>query len=269
MIKITSKDGTSIAVYSGGAGPALIVVHGSLSDHSRWEPIAVLLGKEFTVYTLDRRGRGQSGDQAGYTIVDEFDDIAAVAHSIPGPVNLVAHSYGAVCALEAALQIENLHKLVLYEPPIQTWIRFQPPGAAERIQALVDREDRIGAVTIFATEVLRMKPLDLERFRSLPSWQIAVANVHTLPREMIAVEGYDFEADRFKDFTIPTLLLLGGESPSFFATVTEALNAALSHSHIVVLPGQRHAAMDTAPQLFVNEVARFLLGFAKDNGQSS
>jgi pimeloyl-ACP methyl ester carboxylesterase len=103
-----------------------------------------------------------------------------------------------------------------------------------------------------------MKPLDLERFRALPSWHIAVANVHTLPREMIAVEEYKFAATRFKDFTVPTLLLLGGESPPFFATVIEALAAALSHSQVVVLPGQRHAAMDTAPQLFVNEVVRFL-----------
>jgi pimeloyl-ACP methyl ester carboxylesterase len=120
---------------------------------------------------------------------------------------------------------------------------------------------------IFASEVLRMKSLDLERFRALPSWQTAVATVHTLPREMIAVEEYNFVADRFKDFTVPTLFLLGSESPPFFAAVIEALNDALSHSHIVVLPGQRHAAMDSAPQLFVNEVVRFLLSSAKDSSQ--
>jgi pimeloyl-ACP methyl ester carboxylesterase len=267
MKKITSRDGTPIAVYSAGAGPALLLVHGSLSDHTRWESVSALLSDIFTVYTLDRRGHGQSGDRAGYSLADESDDITAVARSIPGPVNLIAHSYGAVCALEAAWQIENLHKLVLYEPPIQTWIRFQPSGAVGRIQALVDIGDRAGAVMIFASEVLRMKSLDLERFRALPSWQTAVATVHTLPREMIAVEEYNFVADRFKDFTVPTLFLLGSESPPFFAAVIEALNDALSHSHIVVLPGQRHAAMDSAPQLFVNEVVRFLLSSAKDSSQ--
>jgi pimeloyl-ACP methyl ester carboxylesterase len=128
MKKITSRDGTPIAVYSAGAGPALLLVHGSLSDHTRWESVSALLSDIFTVYTLDRRGHGQSGDRAGYSLADESDDITAVARSIPGPVNLIAHSYGAVCALEAAWQIENLHKLVLYEPLFRHGYDFNPLG---------------------------------------------------------------------------------------------------------------------------------------------
>jgi hypothetical protein len=37
------------------------------------------------------------------------------------------------------------------------------------------------------------------------------------------------------------------------------VNAALPNSHIVVMPGQQHVAMDTNPELFVEEVLRFLL----------
>lgn len=258
MKKITSNDGTPIALYAGRTGPALILIHGSLSEHNRWEPILPLLSRRFTVYTLDRRGRCESGDCPDYAIQREFDDIAAVAHSIVGPVILVAHSYGAVCALEAALQLENLHKLVLYEPPVQIGIRFQPLGAIDRIQAFVDAGNREGAVTVFATEVLRMKPRDLERFQTLPAWQTALSTIHTLPREMIAVEEYHFDPTRFKDFTTPTLLLLGGNSPLFFAQVIDALAAALSSSRVVLLPGQQHAAMDTAPDLFVDEIVRFV-----------
>lgn len=258
MKKIMSKDGTPIAIYTGGTGPSLILVHGSLSEHTRWSSVLSMFSENFTVYTMDRRGRSGSGDRADYSIDREFDDIVAVAHSITEPVNLVAHSYGATCTLEAALRIENLHKLVLYEPPIQTEIRFQPLGVIDRIQAFLDVGDREGAVTIFATEVLKMKPHELQRFRTLPTWQTSVSTIHTLPREMIAVEEYQFDAARFKDFTIPTLLLLGGESPPFFAKVIEAVSTALSNSQVVVLPGQQHAAMDTAPQLFVNEVVRFL-----------
>jgi pimeloyl-ACP methyl ester carboxylesterase len=258
MKKITSNDGTPIALYAGGTGPALLLIHGSLSEHTRWEPILPLLSERFTVYTIDRRGRGESGNGPDYAIQCEFDDIAAVARSIAGPVSLVAHSYGAVCALEAALRLDNLHKLVLYEPPIQLGIRFQPLGAIDRIQAFVDAGDREGAVTIFATEVLRMKPRDLERFRTLPAWQTAISTVHTLPREMIAVEEYHFDPTRFKAFTLPTLLLLGGDSPPFFAQVIEALAAALTNSRVVRLPGQQHAAMDSAPDLFVDEIVRFV-----------
>lgn len=40
---------------------------------------------------------------------------------------------------------------------------------------------------------------------------------------------------------------------------TQAIHQALPHSRIAVLPGQQHVAMDTAPDLFVREVMRFLL----------
>jgi pimeloyl-ACP methyl ester carboxylesterase len=88
MKKITSNDGTPIARYARGTGPALLLIHGSLSEHTRWQPVLSLLGERFTVYTMDRRGRGQSGDGPGYTIQCEFDDIAAVARSIGEPVHL-------------------------------------------------------------------------------------------------------------------------------------------------------------------------------------
>ena len=35
------------------------------------------------------------------------------------PANLLGHSYGALCALEAALLTRNVRKLVLYDPGIQ------------------------------------------------------------------------------------------------------------------------------------------------------
>jgi pimeloyl-ACP methyl ester carboxylesterase len=259
MKKITSKDGTPIAVFRSGTGPPLILVHGSLTDHNCWDQVLSMLKENFTVYAIDRRGYGASGDVASYSIEREYDDIAAVARSITEPVNLLAHSYGAVCTLGAALLIENIHKLVLYEPPIQVGIQFQPPGSIERIQSLVDAGDREGAVTIFASEVLRMKPRELQRFRTLLAWQTCVATVHSLPREMVGVEEYKFDADRFRDFTTPTLLLLGEKSPPFFSKTIETIDAALSNSQIVVMPGQDHAAMDTAPELFVNEVVRFLV----------
>ena len=54
------------------------------------------------------------------------------------------------------------------------------------------------------------------------------------------------------------MLLLGGNSPAFLKAATEALNATLPDSRIVVMPGQQHTAMNTAPDLFVREVLTFL-----------
>jgi pimeloyl-ACP methyl ester carboxylesterase len=87
-----------------------------------------------------------------------------------------------------------------------------------------------------------------------------VAAAHTLPRELRAEERYKFDAQRFKDLQTPTLLLTGGDSPHFLKAGIEAVATALPNSRIVVMPGQQHIAMDTAPDLFLHEVSTFLIG---------
>ena len=65
MPTVTSTDGTNIAFDRVGSGPALILVSGATA-YRAFDPsmahLAELLGKHFTVYNYDRRGRGDSGD---------------------------------------------------------------------------------------------------------------------------------------------------------------------------------------------------------------
>ena len=103
-----------------------------------------------------------------------------------------------------------------------------------------------------------MPPDELTHYRALPAWPARLAAAHTLPRELLAAEHYPFKRERFKDLQIPTLLLLGGDSPPLFKTAGEALDAALPDSRIALMPGQRHSAIDTASKLFVREVLTFL-----------
>jgi len=105
---LTSKDGTRIAYKQSGKGPPLLLIHGSGIDHTYWEPVTAKLERNFTVYTVDRRGRGESGDKEPYSIQWEFEDAAAIIDGISGPVDVVGHSYGALCALEAALLTKNI-----------------------------------------------------------------------------------------------------------------------------------------------------------------
>jgi pimeloyl-ACP methyl ester carboxylesterase len=127
-----------------------------------------------------------------------------------------------------------------------------------RIQALVDEGNREEAVATFFRDIVHAPANELEMLRSLPNWQARVAAAHTIPREMRGSDGYVFEPKRFTDMRTPTLLLLGGDSPPFFKAAIEAVNDALPNSRIVVLPGQQHTAMNTAPELFVREVLQFL-----------
>jgi hypothetical protein len=53
---------------------------------------------------------------------------------------------------------------------------------------------------------------------------------------------------------------LGADSPPFFDAATQAVKSALPQPRLAVMPGQQHAAMDTAPELFVSEVLQLAAG---------
>jgi pimeloyl-ACP methyl ester carboxylesterase len=258
METIRSKDGTHIAYERSGTGPALVLVHGTTADHTRWAPVLPMLEQTFTVYAVDRRGRGQSGDAVDYSLDREYEDIAAVVSSIPAQVNLLGHSYGALISLEATLRVTNLNRLILYEPPIPSGVPIYPPGARTKIQALLDVGDREGVLLAFYRDVVGMPEHQIAVMRREPAWAARVAAAHTIPREF-ADEDYVFEPSRFKNLDVPTMLLEGENSPDHHKAGTGALHAVLPNSRIVVIPGQQHVAMSTAPELFVCLVTGFLM----------
>jgi pimeloyl-ACP methyl ester carboxylesterase len=78
MEQITSNDGAVIGFQRSGAGQPLLLVHGTTADHRRWSPISPHFEQHFTVYAMDRRGRGGSSDSPDYHIMREAEDVAAV-----------------------------------------------------------------------------------------------------------------------------------------------------------------------------------------------
>jgi len=124
MHTTTSRDGTTIA-YDGdgdGDGDPLVLVGGAFS-YRRYPglvKLAGLLGTHFTVYSYDRRGRGDSGDAKPYAIEREIDDLAAMISAAGGHAHVWGLSSGAVLALEAAAAGLPIRNLAVQEPPSVT-----------------------------------------------------------------------------------------------------------------------------------------------------
>ncbi|MEX1022445.1 MAG: alpha/beta hydrolase, partial [Dehalococcoidia bacterium] len=222
----TSADGTRIGFTISGDGPPLVLVHGTSGDHTRWESIQPALEERFTVYALDRRGRGLSGDAATYAIAREFEDVAAVIDSIGGPVDVLGHSYGALCAMEAALLTPHVGRLVLYEPPLRTGEPIYEHGQRERLEEMLERGQREEVLTTFFSEVVGMSEAELALMRGAPGWSGRLAAAHTIPREF-ADGDHVLDPTRFEGLTAPVLLLAGSESAPFLRAATEAAREAL------------------------------------------
>jgi hypothetical protein len=76
--KVRSRDGTSIAFERTGEGPALIMVDAALGfrGFGSMGPLAARLGTDFTVFTYDRRGRGESTDTPPYAVDHDIKEMA-------------------------------------------------------------------------------------------------------------------------------------------------------------------------------------------------
>ncbi len=256
---VMTGDGTAIACWRSGDGPPLFLFHGISADHRRWDPVLPALAERFTVYAFDRRGRGGSGDSEGYAIDREFADTVAAIDAFGSPVDVIGHSYGAMCGLEAALLTGNMRRLVLYEPPYRLSDQpISPPEVVDRLEQRLAAGDRDGVIEVMMGELVGVPPDALAELRTRPAWAARMAAAHTIPRELRAVEEYRFDPERFRGVATPTLLLIGGESPAHMHAATRAAAEALPNARTVVLPGQGHVAMDTAPELFTTEVLHFL-----------
>jgi pimeloyl-ACP methyl ester carboxylesterase len=260
MQTVASKDGTRIAYWVSGQGPPLVLVHGTTADHTDWAPILLKLQERFTVFAMDRRGRGGSGDAADYALEREFQDVAAVVDAAAGAgkASLLGHSYGALCSLEAALRTDRIDKLALYEPPIPAGVAIYPPGSIEQLESLLAQGQKEAVVETLFREIVRMPPAEIAALKSLPNWPSRVASAHTIPRELRADEAFVFRAEPFATMRSPTLLLLGGDSPPFFKAAIDSVERAIRGSRVEILPGQQHVAINTAPEMFVGKVLGFL-----------
>lgn len=259
LVSILSKDCTPIGLWKTGSGPAVLAVHGTAADHSAWDAVVPLLADSFTVYAIDRRGRGASGDAVNYSIEREFDDVAAIVDALPGPVHLYGHSFGGTCAAEAALRSRNLASLILYEGgPKPRGFRFIPDDFIAQLELLIESGKREEAVSTFMVKGAGVAHHELDVLRRSPAWPARLAAAHTIPRELRAINEYGAEMDSFAVIEVPVLLLVGSETEARRRAIATALTRVLPNSRVTELAGQRHAAHQTAPEHFASVIRDFL-----------
>jgi pimeloyl-ACP methyl ester carboxylesterase len=263
MQKAASKDGTRIAFDRVGQGPALILVGGALSQRSDNGPLVELLAKRFSVFSYDRRGRGDSGDTAPYAVAREVEDIDALIGEADGAAFVYGKSSGAVLALEASNTLRaKIRKLALYEPPLIVNDGRPPPpdGYAEELDALIAVGRRGDAIEFFMTKVVGMPAEAVAPMRKAPAWPKMEAMAHTLAYDVAiagdTMSGKPLPAQRWTAATAPTLVMDGGASPEWMRNGAAALADVLPDAQHRTLAGQTH---EVAPEVIAPELEQFFL----------
>ena len=104
-----------------------------------------------------------------------------------------------------------------------------------------------------------MSAADLAAYRADPVWPRRVEAAGTIARELAVEAGEVAGLERLGSVRQPVLQLLGGDSLRTFATATQALQDRLADGRVVVIPGARHAAHHTHPNLVVAAIRSFLV----------
>jgi len=207
-------------------------------------PLARLLASHFTVFTYDRRGRGESGNTPPYAVERELEDIEALVGEAGGTAFLWGVSSGAVLALEAANRLTGIKKLAVYEAPfIVDDSRPTTEGDWVRINEAVAAGRRDDAVKLFMKSV-GVPAFVLALLRLTPAWSKLKAVAHTLPYDGAIVRnnqrGKPLPMSGWASVTVPTLVMDGGKSPDWMRHANRSLASVLPNAQYRTLEGQTH-----------------------------
>jgi pimeloyl-ACP methyl ester carboxylesterase len=228
-------------------------VSGALSQRSLVGDTLLVprLMEHYSVYTYDRRGRGESGDTKPYAVDREIEDIEALIDHAGGTAYLFGVSSGAALSLRAAAKLgaAKVSKLALYDPPYG-----QPPSdfteQKDRVRELV-RTRKPGDAAAYFLSAIGTPPKVLEGMKNSPSWDAMKKIDHTLVYDYDVLGDGQVPESVVEAITVPTLVMNGEKSMDFMhAAAARIANLAPNGRHTTI-KGQAHGvtAEATVPVL--------------------
>jgi pimeloyl-ACP methyl ester carboxylesterase len=267
---VLSKDGTRIGYLSMGGGPSVLVIPGVLSMAADYAAFARALAEHFTVHTIERRGRGESGPQGDdYSIVKECEDVLAL-RAETGASFLVGHSYGGLVALEVGRLNTAFTKLAVYEPGVSIdgsmpmgWMPGYEKKLAEKkdIDAFVEFALADAPAPLSKMPPWFMKLLMPLIFIRFPESRQMLGLLHENLREWREIARLDSSYEHYREIEALVLLMYGGKSKSKAVTLAmERLAAILPHSETKEFPALDHFGIErTAPREVAKAVRDYFL----------
>nr|WP_269329147.1 alpha/beta hydrolase [Kineosporia babensis] len=263
-----------------GQGPGILLVQGAMGTAHTYDQLSQALSSHFTVYALDRRGRGLSPRpyEQQHTIARDVEDIDVFLEHT-GSSFVYGLSSGAVITLEATRTLPRITRAAVYEPP------FYRDGISlegvRRLNAEIERGDLPAAlVTSLLTSgtapaPLRLLPRPAARTlaalvlavdaRKAPSEQRLQDLLPGIRYDFNAVAGQDGRMSTFASIEAPMLLLGGTKSPAFLRQAIRDLAETLPQATLVELEGLDHAgswnsARGDGPERVASQLKDFFTG---------
>lgn len=258
----TSKDGTKIAYSKTGKGKPLVLVDGAFC-HRKFganEKLPLHLSDNFTVYSYDRRGRNESGNNLPYSPQKEYEDLQAVINEAGGNAYVYGISSGAALALEAANTGVKMEKLALYEAPYIT-DNSRSPLPENYLKTLIEfaeQGENGKAVKYFMRTGIGLPSFVVWMMQLMPAWKQMKQLAHTLPYDTEILgntgSGKPLSKEKWSNVNIPTLVISGSKSAKWSQNSMQHLATVLPYAEHQTLAGQSHIVN---PKVLAKELTAF------------
>jgi lipase len=253
------RAGLGIHWRTDGAGPrTALLLHCSLAHSGAFRGMMAHLGDVLTATAFDLPGHGKSSDWPGGASYQ--DATVAVARcfldEMPGPVDLVGHSFGGTCLLRIAFETpEKVRTLTLIEPPFYDAARaFGDPEIGRQL-----RRDAAFASWLSAGDREAAARAFVEGWGAGVPWKEITEENRVYFRErihLVEAAGSTLNADLagmmapggIERVTCPVLLIRGNRSPGAITAVHRALLKRLPDARETVVEGAGHMVPVTHPE---------------------
>ena len=237
----------------GGAGPLVLLVHGSPGNGRAWQRVAERLTDRHRVVAPDLPGHGATpapGASGTSGVVHGATLIEALVGELGVPAVLAAHSYGGVVALRVALRGHVAPgALALLEPV-----------AVSMLRTVADHDAYAHVTAVFEDYIAGVEGGDSSRVRTMVDFWFGAEAFERLPpplqaymvrearvnvRDVRATFGEEYPPAALAGLGMPVTTLVGGESPDVTKRIAQAITAHVPRGSMVTVPEATHAMTTT------------------------
>lgn len=256
--------------------PVILFLHGGLTDLRVWQPHRELIGARYRTiaYTQRYHGRGAwNPNWPPYGVNTHSQDLIEFIEAVAAPVHLVAWSYAAHVALDAALRRQDLFRsLFVYEPGFPTFVTDQAEQCAAQEDAIAAFGPAFETASNGDLEAALKFLVDASGqssgyFDSQPPHVKALQmdNARTIPELLFRQEAPpNISCDQLGGLEVPTIVAYGANSRPMYSVVSKAAQRCVGGTKHPVIPGRNHMWPDEDPRGFVDALLPFIRAHSHD-----
>jgi len=265
-VPIVNKGELSIDYLDDGTGPAVVLIHSSVSGNKQWKRLIEALRPNYRCFAPNLRGYGLTSSwQAGHTqtLADAAEITLALCETIQGSIRLVGHSWGGAVALATASKLgTTVSHMALYEPMLcgllhghgraEAW--SEAMGIYAAVQELGDAQDWVGLAEVFT-----------DYFNGEGSWAATPVERQRLIAAPLPPNRHEWDAGSqsrtaqdFVGTTAQTLILRGSLTRLVTMETAALLHEAFPHWQLRDIQGARHMGPMTHGPIVNAEILSFL-----------